>query len=631
MKKFLTRKFSYWIFLLIGTLCTALSFFPYIFLKEGAAVNYFDQLDGEIFSYIFSAKYFMQPDALISQVLSGAAQTAYTPPAPFFVLFFLFLPPFLAYLLMKFTVMILAFVGMYLCLKEIKSILGFHKGEIFVEDLAIMIIALSFGFLPYLYLYGLCIAGQPLLLYTFLRLAQNKDIVSSILIILFFGTASSLVLIGYADLIILFITGMLLLTGQFRNFGEPYRERVTYGDSEVYTEKKVHHKKISYKGKAFFRQLFLDFQERFVIYRAFFKGLLALLVTYIVLNLDLIFQVFGTGTSEISHKTELVSSGLPFLDQFKDLFINGIFHCQSCHKILIIPIILIIITCVIFYKEISSFRKRTMTLLFNLFILTIAITAFYAFWHITPVSNLRNSIGGLFVYFQIDRFYWLYPTLWYLMLGLAVMILMENTKTIGIIFSGILLIASSCYVLLNSDFKCNIRQMVNPETSTQMTWEDYYAQDLMSEIKDFIGKPQDSYRVVSLAMHPSAALYNGFYCIDGYSNNYSLEYKHLFRKIMENELEKNQYNRELFDGWGNRCYLMTDQLGQSFMIGKTWNVVVSEPISLNIEVLNQLNCQYLFSAVKILLPEKSGLTFLKSFTSDGSFYTVYLYKINQFE
>jgi hypothetical protein len=278
-------------------------------------------------------------------------------------------------------------------------------------------------------------------------------------------------------------------------------------------------------------------------------------------------------------------------------------------------------------EKLSLLQKHLVKIIWGLFLATVLITIFYGLWRLDIIIELRQKLGGPFVYFQLDRLYWFYPFLWYSMLGIGVLFLLEfRNRVISLVVFAMLFVVSG-NVLWKSDFKCNIRQLINEDTSTQTTWEDYFAEDIMTEIRDYIGLPQESYRVVSLGMHPAAALYNGFYCIDGYSNNYSLEYKHLFRSIMEDELEKNTYNQEAFDQWGNRCYLMTNQLGQSFMIGKSWNVVAREPIALNVKVLQELNCQYLFSAVEITDYQNSGLEYLKSFTSQGSFYTVYLYKI----
>lgn len=70
------------------------------------------------------------------------------------------------------------------------------------------------------------------------------------------------------------------------------------------------------------------------------------------------------------------------------------------------------------------------------------------------------------------------------------------------------------------------------------TFREFYASEQFKEIKEYIGRPQDSYRVASIGLHPSIAQYNGFYTLDTYNNLYPLSYKYEFRKIIEKELEK---------------------------------------------------------------------------------------------
>ena len=69
-------------------------------------------------------------------------------------------------------------------------------------------------------------------------------------------------------------------------------------------------------------------------------------------------------------------------------------------------------------------------------------------------------------------------------------------------------------------------------------------------------------------MCPAVALEAGFYCIDGYSNNYSLEYKHEFRGIIEEELEKCPAMKGYFDDWGSRCYLFTEESQNYYYLAK---------------------------------------------------------------
>ena len=54
----------------------------------------------------------------------------------------------------------------------------------------------------------------------------------------------------------------------------------------------------------------------------------------------------------------------------------------------------------------------------------------------------------------------------------------------------------------------------------------------MQEIDDAIGRDKSTYRVAHLGISPAPALMHGFYTVDGYSNNYPLEYKHRFREVI---------------------------------------------------------------------------------------------------
>ena len=109
-------------------------------------------------------------------------------------------------------------------------------------------------------------------------------------------------------------------------------------------------------------------------------------------------------------------------------------------------------------------------------------------------------------------------------------------------------------------------------------------------------EPQD-YRVVSLGIDPAAALYHGFYCLDGYSNNYSLEYKHRFREIIAPELDKSEYLEDSFDHWGNRCYLFSAECPGYYTIEK--GGFYFQDYTIDAESLRQLGGNYLLSAAYI--------------------------------
>ena len=178
-----------------------------------------------------------------------------------------------------------------------------------------------------------------------------------------------------------------------------------------------------------------------------------------------------------------------------------------------------------------------------------------------------------------------------------------------------------------SVYRLNLNQVQNPYMDFGTSFSEYFIEDVYSQIEDYIGKEQSSYKVASLGIDPAIAMYNGFYCIDGYSNNYPLSYKHAFRKIIEKEIEKSEALQFYFDGWGSRCYLFAAETYTSYSIKKSSNFVYQD-LELNSDALKELGCDYLFAAAPIEDAAQMELVLLNSFTSDSSAYTIYLYEVN---
>ena len=70
-----------------------------------------------------------------------------------------------------------------------------------------------------------------------------------------------------------------------------------------------------------------------------------------------------------------------------------------------------------------------------------------------------------------------------------------------------------------------------------ITYKEFYSEELFDEIEKYIEKDKQSYKVVSIGIHPSIADIM-VYTLDGYLTNYDLDYKHQFREIISPELKK---------------------------------------------------------------------------------------------
>ena len=182
-------------------------------------------------------------------------------------------------------------------------------------------------------------------------------------------------------------------------------------------------------------------------------------------------------------------------------------------------------------------------------------------------------------------------------------------------------------VYYDQEARINIYQLLGKPTSNP-TFKQFFDTSLFAKIRKDIGA-DDHYgcKVVSLGMYPAVAQYNGFYTLDSYCNNYSLAYKHKFRKIIEKELQKNDFVREYFDDWGNRCYVFSSEIGLKFWCSEDDNASVNN-LEINTELLKDMGCEYIISAVNINNYKDLGLSFIDSYTSPESFWNVRLYKLN---
>jgi hypothetical protein len=159
--------------------------------------------------------------------------------------------------------------------------------------------------------------------------------------------------------------------------------------------------------------------------------------------------------------------------------------------------------------------------------------------------------------------------------------------------------------------------------SRSFSFRSYFAEDLFAKIKRII--PSDAlHRVGCIGFEPSIAVYNGLYTIDGYITSYPLEYKHQFYKIIEKTLATDKGNRELFLGWGSKCYLFDG--GESSLYFRS-NAKVRK-LNLDMEAYYAMGGRYLISAHKIEASQLKNLVFMQEFRDKNTFWTMYLYRVD---
>ena len=589
----------------------AVALYYYIRLGKNCVFEINDQLDETLFTYVLNAKYMFQNVREYPELLGGVPTGGMTVSSWIFVPLYRILPVFQAFMVQFAIVMTTAYLGMYLCVKELtdSSILGAICGTMFM-------------FLPYQPVYGLSIVGGPLIFFAFLCIYKEKHLILSHILIWYFALGANLVLLGYVALGLavcadIWITLKWHFSDRKKDETEAELSNKQTPDQQIQNQKKSK-EEIKKRNKRFY------------------LSTLELLIAYIIINLSLFRELILGNGGYVSHREEMVVAGGDFWYSAKEVFLHSAQHAPSLHEKLILPILLVMIVYGFLWKRLDKDCRNIYIWLVTIFVVNLLVAFFYGFCQSSIVVDFRNSVTGFLHYFSAYRVYWLYPTSWYVSLGLAAALAWKTHGKCPDVLAGMLILVVmlpiAWNIRQNSNWILNKSQYKNNCNVGLMSWKDYFAEDLMAEIRDAIreetGMEQSEYRIASLGMCPAVPLEAGFYCIDGYSNNYSLEYKHQFREIIEKELEKCPDMRTYFDDWGSRCYLYTQESQNYYYLKKDADFRYQN-LELNTGKMKQMGCDFLFSAAEIVPEnaEKLGLTLQGVYDTEDSYYRIWVYKI----
>ena len=567
----------------IGFVLLIIVLSPILSLGEGSVFTVHDQLDESMMNYVLTARH-LGAD-VIPEMLGGINATGLAPSAVLFMLLYCIMPPFYAFIVTYVIMILCGYIGMYLTVRELSD-----------SSIIAAVVAGIFVMLPFYPVYGLSQIGIPMLIYAFICLYKGKNILLSFGMTVLFGLTSHLVYTGYAALFFWMLALIIM----------------------------------------FFRRNFNRWCG---------CGFLVLLLTYIVTNLNLISEILlgrslNGQVSYVSHREELVNSAMPFWNTVVTVFTESAQHAFTAHKGLILPIVIMLAAGGFFYGKLNSkARKRYIAAVVGIVVLFL-IAVFYGICKSEPVVEWKNGITGFLHYFQMERFYWLYPAGWYLEFAMAFSFWWTAGRETDDIHSfrtfacsllvqciviALVLFPVAHEALYNSYFYMNVNQKNNGSGVTgYISWESYYAEELMADIEEKIGRDMSSYRIAHLGISPAPALMHGFHTVDGYSNNYPLEYKHKFRHVIEKELAKNGDTAVYFDKWGNRCYLFNSVTGNYWMLEKG-NEVVYEGLEFDMDALADLGCEYIFSGGEIADAESMGLEPMGYFETEESYWGIWLY------
>jgi len=433
-----------------------------------------------------------------------------------------------------------------------------------INQLILFSVSLIFALLPFLSFGSGCIALLPLTFYIFLNIRKNKYCWYDWVILGFIPLYSNLPLVY--TFFILFL-GLLWLFDLIK------------------------YKKIN---------------------PIFVYALITFSVLFLIKEYRLVYITFFDH-SYISHRVEFViikDSISQCLQKTLDILHYGQYHAQSSA----FPVL--IISWIVAFLHIRKNKLKAN------FYWTTAIIFFFALCYGFRDVWFWKDIGSkitLLHAFDISRFFMLLPLFWYINWAYSLQVIWQ-IKKYGQQLT-VLLIAIQLMLIFYKN------EIVQGSITYKINFKQFFAEELFTKIKSDIGDKTNSFRIVSLGIHPSIASYNGFFTLDFYLNNYPLKYKHEFRQIISGELKKNMELQKFFDEWGSRCYLFSQDLPVHPWTKSIYETIKIQDLIIDTYKFKSMGGKYLFSAAEIMHPEINNLKFYKKYSNVNSAWDIYVYKL----
>ncbi len=551
----------------------------FLILGEESYITIFDNLTGDFkdlkiladSDYTFS----LNSKASIDQVMNGVPRASFRSGINFTVLTFKLFSPFSAFIINHAVAHLIGYLGAYLLLRDYV----FNKNNYLLISCCALIYSL-FHIYP---VDGLSSSGLAIILYAFLNILNRRQRWYDWLLIALFPFFNYFMNNGP------FLITLLLLIG------------IVY-----------------------------SFRKRFFSW-PYFLGITVFTILYLLIEFPLISSFFYE-TDFISHRTEfdfslfMPNNNKDFLrlsvKTSYNVFMDGLGHAGRVNgKFLILPFLLLLI---VYRKRFNLLKKE-----FFLLSIILALCIFYGFhnW----MRELIYPHFSIAYHFSFYKFINLVSIFWILFYALCINKLWLNFSdtTWGRISVFVLIaIAFVSTVGKDGELTNNSKKMVGMNIS-QPSYRQFYDVNLFNEINKFINLPKHSYRILNVGIYPAVAQFNGFYTLDSYQNNYPLKFKDEFRHVISKELDKNEFLKNDFDGWGNHCYSFSSELNElcKSACGKEYSrerYIAIQDLDFDLKSAKEMGAKYIFSAVPI---NNSGLKFLKQFSNDYSFWEIFLYEI----
>jgi len=526
-------------FFWIGLGIVLVSIVPYILLSENSYIPVHDNLDSNVVWFKIIAEsghLFSSNQTLVEGMMGNLPRVSYPSELNFLTWLYYFFSPITAYLLNFGLVRIIAFISMFLLLREFST--ETTNRSIYL----ITIFSVLFSLSPFWPSGGISTAGQPLVLYLFLVITRSKKIWPFILLLLYTFYSS------------------LVLSGVFVGF-------CLFAWFIVHCLQK---KKIDYY---------------------FLIGLFIFISGYIISDYRLFLSLISSDQfGIISHREEMVPEfHNKFFQEYLNLMLNGHYHSAKL-PLIFGALILILTPIVIFCRKIFSKNQK----IFLFITYTTILFAVVAKWE--GIAFLYDEITFL-KKFQFTRFFSLVPVLVFTTVYLIFKKFLYQNKIFLVV--GIAIIALAFLDILRMDMNYrNLAKSSIGMAVPDPTFKEFYSKTLFDKIKEQVA--EDDLKVLTFGIHPAVAQYNNVVTEGGYAANYPLSKKHQFLNLLGEEWAKeNPENLKYIEHWGSRLYIFNDEFEKHVRYKWSNGREEEIKLNLNWDFAKSAGVQYIVSTNRI--------------------------------
>lgn len=549
---------------------------PRIVLGTRSIVTTHDGLDSDFLYRVLLTKPGRMFDygGEIPELLNGVPRVAYPTGASISALLFALMPPFWAYVALEQAVHVIGFLGMYWLLED-------HVSERLPTSLKLLL-AFTFGCLPYYIIHEASVSGQAAVGWALLHLYKGAEARLRRRAFLAIAAFPFVSVLPTAGAFVVAVAGAAVGVGCLVD-------------------------------RSWHKHAWL--------------GVALLAAMYCVVDFPFVHTMLTH--SYVSHREtwQPSSSWTGYFWTSLNLFWEGNYHATSAPAVCVTALSSTMVIALV--RKQFWLAKRMLWFL----LLLVALAFVPQLTHVPEAAGLRERFTFVRIV-NIRTFWTVAPVLFFaLALALEAWWSVWRWKTPAVLIaltelSWILSAPPATEPELTRNY-FELATYVTGQPSRQVTYRDFLATPVYEAVKEFIGLPQDSYRVISVGIDPARAAFNGFYCADGYHNNYPLEYKERFRKLIAAILDEDDWSRRRFDKWGSRAYAFVPGMKRRGYRPTKWiRTKPLEGINLDHDALLDLGVKYVLTSAQLDGDEWGRyLTYQRSFHAKATPLDIHLYKV----